>query len=445
MLTVCVLLGPPAWSASAQPPVPPGWPLRLELGMMDGPGGAGRLRQTAPFAFRYQYLAGGVNTGNGWSTWNTNGDFPRLYIEESIAAGAIPVFSYYMLLQSSPGGGSESDADFTNVNNVSTMTAYYNDLRLFFQKAGAFPSHKVVLHVEPDFWGFMQQRATGDDARTVSAKVSETGVPQLAGLPGTVAGFAQAIVKLRDGFAPNVILGYHLSVWGTRVDIGLQDPDDATLDRLAARAAAFYASLQANFDVVFAEFADRDAAFSQHIVGEPRRWWDAADFRRHVRFLGGFSTRVSKRLVMWQIPLGNTRMLAQNNTWGHFQDNRPEWLLDEPLRSHLAAYRDSGVVALLFGGGASGTTCACDGQNDGVTNAASVGGTSIAAEAAPQGTAPALVMRGSTPTLVSPYAADDDGGFFRWKAWEYYRTGAMPLPEVNTPAPSAPTGFTIVR
>jgi hypothetical protein len=42
-----------------------------------------------------------------------------------------------MLLQSSPGGGSESVANFTNLNNTATMTAYYNDLALFFQKAGA--------------------------------------------------------------------------------------------------------------------------------------------------------------------------------------------------------------------------------------------------------------------------------------------------------------------
>jgi len=89
-----------------------------------------------------------------------------------------------------------------------------------------------------------------------------------------------------------------------------------------------------------------------------------------------------KRIVMWQIPLGNTKMRAQNNTTGHDQDNRPEWLLDDPLRT-----------------------------------------------------------RGTTPTLVTPYAADDDGGFFRWKAWEYYQGGAMPLAPASGPA--APTNFRI--
>ena len=413
--------------------------------MADAPGGAASLRQTAPFAFRYQYLAGGANTGNGWATWNTNADFPRFYIEDSIAHGVVPVFSYYMLLQSTPGGGSESDADFTNLNNIATMTAYYNDLRLFFQKAGAFPTQKVVLHVEPDLWGYMQQRSVGDDARSVSAKVAETGVPQLAGLPSDVSGFARAVARLRDAYAPNVLLAYHLSVWGTNTDIAIQDPDDATIDRLALRAATFYASLGAPFDIVFAEFSDRDSAFYQFIVGDNRRWWDAGDFRRGARFLGGFSTIAAKRIVMWQIPFGNTKMLAQNNTWGHFQDNRPEWLLDEPARSHLTAYLNAGVVAFLFGGGATGTTCACDASRDGVTNPAPTGGTSIASELSAAGSAPALVTRGATPTLVTPHAADDDGGFFRWKAWQYYQTGAMPLPGVSVPVPSAPSGLRIAR
>lgn len=106
----------------AQAPLPAGWPNRLELGMGDGPGGAAAMKATAPFAFRYQYLAGGANTKNGWATWNADGDFARFYIQDSIANGLIPVFTYYMLLQSLPGGGSESDAVFTNLNTTSTMT-----------------------------------------------------------------------------------------------------------------------------------------------------------------------------------------------------------------------------------------------------------------------------------------------------------------------------------
>jgi len=429
-------------SAQPLPPLPAGWPAHLELGAADSPGGAAAMRATAPFLFRYQYLAGGVNTNRGWATWNSGGDFPKFYIQNSIDNGMIPVFTYYMLLQSTPAGGSESDADFGNLNNTATMTSYYNDLILFFQKAALFPSQRVVLHVEPDFWGYMEQRSTNDNASTVSAKVSETGIAALQGLPSTVAGFARAVVKLRDTYAPNVTLAYHLSVWGTNFDIGISNPPDNQVDALGVRAAAFYTSLGANFDIVFTDIADRDAAFKQYIYGDGGiTWWDAEDFRRNARFLGKFSTTAGKRLVMWQLPLGNTRMRAQNNTWNHYQDNRVEWLLEDATRAHLTSYRDAGVVAFLFGGGAAGVTCACDADGDGVTNPAPIGGNTMASQLAPAGTAPSQTTIGGVPTLVTPYAADNDGGFFRWRAWAYYQAGTLPLSQ----KPRPPANLRVIR
>jgi hypothetical protein len=273
--------------------------------------------------------------------------------------------------------------------------------------------------------------------------VAETGIPELAGLPSDVSGFARAVVKLRDAYAPNVFVGYHISVWGTGTDIALSDPPDATVDALAAQAAAFYNSLAASFNIAFAEFSDRDSGFYQYVIGDSgRSWWDSEDFRRSARFLGGFSAAAGKRIVMWQIPLGNTKVRAQNNTTGHYQDNRPEWLLDDLTRAHLTAYRDAGVVAFLFGGGASGTTCACDGQKDGVTNPSPVNGNTLASELAASGSTPVQVTRGTIPTLVTPYAADDDGGFFRWKAWQYYQTGPITIAP-GAVAPVAPKNLRI--
>ncbi|MEP6979079.1 MAG: hypothetical protein ABI948_13585 [Thermoleophilia bacterium] len=97
----------------------------MQLGLTDAPGGAGALRRSAPFRFRYQYLAGGVNTGQGWATWNEDGSFVTRYLAESRRAGQIPVFTYYMLLQSKPGGGDEAQADLANLRNAATMSAYW--------------------------------------------------------------------------------------------------------------------------------------------------------------------------------------------------------------------------------------------------------------------------------------------------------------------------------
>ena len=88
-----------------------------------------------------------------------------MYIADSVAHGMTPVFPYYMLLQSNPATGADEKArDLSNLANTSTMAAYYTDLRLFFTRAaGPTP---VVLHVEPDLWGYIEQDASRtDDAR----------------------------------------------------------------------------------------------------------------------------------------------------------------------------------------------------------------------------------------------------------------------------------------
>jgi hypothetical protein len=398
---------PPTATGATAPSLPHAWPKRLGIGLTDGPGGAAKLRRSAPFAFRYQYLAGGVNTGDGWPTWNPGGSFATMYVRESLAAHVIPVFTLYTIRQSLPGRdvGDEASADLGNLANRATMRAWYGNARLLFRRAGAFRK-PVVVHVEPDLWGYGQQAARGDDAATVPAVVAASGDADLAGLPNNLAGFARAVVRLRDKYAPNVLLGYHLSVWGTNVDIALQDPPDRRVDALAARAARFFRSLHARFDVTFAEFSDRDSAFKQIVYGDGgASWWRAADFRRDVRFDRGFSKAARQRIVKWQIPLGNTLMRALDDTWGHYRDNRVQWLLGSGGRAHLRQYAGAGVIAYLFGGGADGTTCACDARHDGVTN--------------PPPT------HGNRRLSLS---ADDDGGYFRDRVRAYYKAGALPLP-----------------
>jgi hypothetical protein len=380
----------------------------LGIGLTDGPGGAKALRKAAPFAYRYQYLAGGVNTGDGWPTWNPNGSFVTMYGRESFAAHVTPVFTLYTIRQSLPGRdvGDEARADLGNLADKGTMRDWYANARLLFKRAGAFRKRRVIVHVEPDLWGYVQQTAKDDDAAKVPAAVSSTGDPDLKGLPNNASGFARAVVRLRNRYARNVRLGYHLSVWGTKVDVALQDPPDKRVDSLARRAVRFYRSLHARFDMTFAEFDDRDSGFNEIAGGDGgASWWNAADFRRDVRFDRVYSRAARQRIVKWQIPLGNTLMRAMDDTWGHYRDNRVQWLLGGSSgRKHLRAYRDAGVMALMFGGGAEGTTCACDARGDGVTNPPP--------------------KHGNNRTSLS---ADDDGGYFKARVRGYYKAGALKL------------------
>ena len=312
---------------------PAGWPHHLALGVSDPPGDAQSLRAHAPVDMRYQYLAGGVNTGHGWATWNPNGSFVSMYVRESLAAHLIPVFTYYQMLQSAPSvGATEQARDLSNMRNPATMRAYWSDYRLLLRRvASAAGSRLVVIHVEPDLWGYLEQAHAAPLARA----------------------FAHRLIALRDQLAPHVLLAYHLSVWGTDEDITNSKLSLAQMDVLAAKSAAFYESLHAHFDLVFNDVTDRDAGFYQDVEGNPRTWWGPADFARENRYIAGFTARTHTRVVLWQLPLGDTH---ENNTWNHYRDNRLQWWLGAGSTAHLRATRDSGVIGLLFGAGASGNT-----------------------------------------------------------------------------------------
>jgi len=60
-----------------------------------------------------------------------------------------------------------------------------------------------------------------------------------------------------------------------------------------------------------------------------------------------------QRIVMWQIrwqypDAGDEQQLD------HYQDNRVEWLLDDPSRAHLNEYLQAGVIAFLSDGARMG-------------------------------------------------------------------------------------------
>ncbi len=106
--------------------------------MADSPGDAQALRAHSGVDMRYQYLAGGVNTGHGWATWNPDGSFVSMYVRESFAAHMIPVFTYYQLLQSAPSvGSSEQARDLSNLRNPATMRAYWADYELLLRRVSA--------------------------------------------------------------------------------------------------------------------------------------------------------------------------------------------------------------------------------------------------------------------------------------------------------------------
>lgn len=417
-------------TAQALAAAPAVMPTHFAFGLGNAPGGVGLMNEMrshngTAWDYRYQYLAGGVNTGQGWETWNSPpGQFATYYIDESVTNRYIPAFVYYELRQSNGpcSGCDDGSADHANLNTPSVMAAYYANWRLFMQRVGA--SHKTVLViVEPDLWGFMEQWVVyaSNNAADVPASVASSGDVDAAGLPNTAQGFAWALLRMRDRYAPNALLALHASGWATYRDIG--SSTDVTLDAGAiARTTAQFlmtAGLRGNaqgistWDVLSNDVADRDSA-------QGAAWWDRTNqvypnFTRYLSFVSALSAATGRRVVMWQVPEGNQYFDTMNDAPHHTQDNRAEYIL-----GHVADFARAGVVAVLFGPGNGGTNVS-DEAHDGITNPPPI--TSYQCD--------------RCNTHLSTYP-DDDGGYLRLFVGAYYRAGALSLAAPDTWLPPPP-------
>ncbi|HSO94706.1 MAG TPA: hypothetical protein VLV81_01555, partial [Acidimicrobiia bacterium] len=304
--------------------MPKGLPSRFGIGLSAAPGdlapGTGWLAQTGvPFDYGYQYLAGGVNTGQGWATWNTAAQFPLYYAHDAQARGTIPVFSYYMLLQSSGAcaGCGEAQTDLAHLNNTGLMASYYADFTKLMQRLGPGTADGIagygattIVQVEPDLSGYAQQAVrlgscfgfcsgTGESPDLLRAAVASSGNADVAAYADTWRGFNLALLHLRDRYAPNVKLAFHVSNWTTGRDIG-SDTDPA-LDAAAqgAIAGSFAAASgvssapagTSTYDLVFNDVSDRDAGYYKYVAGRPHAFWDRLNvtlpnFARWEQFLG---------------------------------------------------------------------------------------------------------------------------------------------------------------
>jgi hypothetical protein len=257
-------------------------------------------------------------------------------------------------------------------------------------------------------------------------------VADVAAFPNTYQGFIDAILHLRDLYAPNVALAFHVSNWTTLYDVGSYAGTDVDFSAQGTAAGTFAAASGvvtsapgvSTYDLVFNDVADNDA-------GKTGIWWDRTnrtmpDFTRWESYVGAVHGVTGKGVVVWQVPIGNQWSDAENNTYGHYQDNRVEYFLGHP-----AELVSVGIVGLLFGAGNAGSTAQTDADDDGVTN--------------PPSFCTGDGMGGGTICNDHPSSvADDDGGYLRTAAAQYYQEPTPLVPQATatlrvTSSPAVPT------
>src|SRR5207237_10063492 len=256
--------------------------------------------------------------------------------------------------------------------DAGTLAAYYANFKLLMQKAGAY-GKTVVVQVEPDLWGDLQQRASGGDASTVSASVSGSGFADVAGIPTTAQGFGRALLKIRDLYATNAQLAIHASGWANGTDIDSSTDPTVNAVAVADVTAGFLnsAGIASNpygstWDLIFNDVDDHDAGWWE-AQGHPR-WWDPTNttfpnFARYLAWVAELRSRTARPQVVWQVPVGNQFFLTMNNTNGHFQDNIGPYFI-----AHPADLYQAGLIAVLFGGGNANQSASDDTMSDTLTN-----------------------------------------------------------------------------
>ncbi|NPC69950.1 hypothetical protein HPP05_09350 [Corallococcus exiguus] len=350
-------------ATGVQGPVPPAFQNRLMVGLFEEAGQNWMRDSNVPWDARYRYFTKGW--ADNWGYGARDGSWAASFLTESKAQGYVPVVTYYQLF-GEPGGGEQET--LAKLKNASTMRSYFEDVKLLLQRAKAFGS-PVILHVEPDAVGFLQfQTASNPNA---PAAIASSGMPELAGLPNTVAGWSLAFLQLRKAVgANNVVLGLHISAWASGKDIAfnsLTDPLQPEVDKVVNFLKPLGLGTNvtgATYDVVVGDPLDRDADFYRLTQGADHTWdmSDAASltsrsYNRYAEWLRLWNQTSGKRWMLWQIPLGNSNHLNINNSGGArqgYKDNRTEYFFGTSGDAHRRKFANVGVVALMYGAGAGG-------------------------------------------------------------------------------------------
>jgi hypothetical protein len=238
--------------------------------------------------------------------------------EVAASVGAIPVYTFYQLLQIGQNAGlsgSEPEIVQAVMGSDALMRDYFDNFVVVLQTLAGMDG-VFIVHVEPDSWGFMMW-AMGvegnDDPESVPARVDGSGHPDTAGFADHAAGFGQALVHLRDLHAPEVRLGWHASNFraGTRPEV----------------VSSFFAGM-GDWDVLFGEHPHNEADESS--------WWEPWDEARVSTNLAWFqAVTASARIpiILWQLPIGSMDW----HLWGDDNDH-----------VMIGRFAEAGVAGFLF-------------------------------------------------------------------------------------------------
>ncbi|NJO89394.1 MAG: hypothetical protein HC831_10890, partial [Chloroflexia bacterium] len=268
---------------------------------------------------RYIYINGGPI--NGWRTWGPQR--VTKFATESMRFGLIPFFVYYNI----PDGGESFDTDLAHIQDVTYMTAYFEDLNIFMDQAqDVLQGELYGIILEPDFLGYMQQNAEArlgtNKPGEIPTAVSATTIATNAGNVITLVERINKTINERRGQGHSIFFGWQLNLWSYAPVSGsrafLRRTDDNDLGFTAGRAAikesgeqttlygmeAGILSNGANF--ISIDKYGLDAGYSNPQDPFNSTWFFNNDhWMNYLYYVENMHLTSGMPIVLWQLPVGH--------------------------------------------------------------------------------------------------------------------------------------------
>jgi hypothetical protein len=337
--------------------------------------GAGNYNDTwaknsgTKYDVQWTYLSGqaGNNWYNDYGYGAADGSMLNDILSTIDSYGFIPGIHLYNMGY----GHDQGDAGLlTEIQNATWTKQYFTEFKVMMQKIKNF-GKPVIIVLEGDSFG-MVEMLTSNKPNTAAA-VASTGLPELAGLPNTVAGFGMAFLAMRKSVGvPNVAMGPDTPYYAANGDIMNYPPADT--DALQAHVDfqwSFFGPLGVGTNQTGDRFdfsASCPRAADQDAYSDGRDKWSNSDtasvnspsISRYIEWLRLYNQTSGVPWVLHQVPIGNSQHLntaySANTARSGYRDILVEYLFqyESPastaLRTtHVGNFAHAGVAAFLFG------------------------------------------------------------------------------------------------
>jgi hypothetical protein len=365
--------------ASAAGPLPSKFPSHLLIGINSStPDDTWAKQSGTKWDVQWLYLSGqsGNNWYNGWGGSPADGSWIDSLFSTIDGYGFIPGIHLYNVGY----GHDTGDAGLlTEIQQTSFSTAYFTEFKALMQHAKTF-GKPVLIVLEGDSFGMLEMLANNDP--TTVAAVASTGLPELASLPNTIAGFLQAYLAIRKSVgAYNVAMGPDTPYYAANGDImnfGPSDTDDlqSHVDYQWKFFGPFVGPNATGERFDFSASCPDAADCASYTDGRP--CWDPSDsasvntpsVNRYLEWLKLYNQTSGLRWVLHQVPLGNSqhRNVPYDGTArSGYKDNKAEYMFQVEMPAsmairdqHLANFANAGVISVLFGSSDDGDTPSTD-------------------------------------------------------------------------------------